>query len=160
MREPGQDKMGADGLLEECFDGKFVCVRILTETESKRKRTYTCALQHLAFSERVASVRKQLSAVLPVIPGCKLWKAGVGGSLEPVDGRQVLFVGGARDSGYVVMWPVAIRVPVFQRPTRLAVVHLHRWQPFVIRPSELSLAETSPFGWVVVVITMRVARVG
>jgi len=106
----------------------------------------TCALQHLAFSERMASVGKQFSAVLPVIPGCKLWEAGVGGSLEPVDGRQVLRVGDTRDSGYVVVPPVTIRVPVFQRPPRLAVVHLHRWQPFVIRPSELSLAETSPFG--------------
>ena len=108
----------------------------------------------------MASVGEQLSVVLPVIPGGKLWEAGVGGSLEPVDRRQVLRVGDARDSGYVVVPPVTIRVPVFQRPPRLAVVHLHRWQPLVVRPSKLSLAETFPFGWVVVVITMRVARVG
>ena len=155
MREPGQDKMGADDLLEEWFDGKFVCVCL-----SECKKTHTCALQHLAFSERVASVGKKFSVVLPVIPGCKLWKTGIGRSLEPVDWRQVLLVGDTRHSGDVVMPPVTVRIPVFQRPPRLAVVHLHRWQPLVVRPSKLSLAETSPFGWVVVVITMRVARVG
>jgi hypothetical protein len=80
----------------------------------------------------MTSVRKQLSVVLSVIPCRKLWKTGVGGSLEPIDRRQVLLVGDARHSGYVVMSPVTMRVPMYQRMSRLTVVDLHHRQPIVV----------------------------
>ena len=103
MRELGQDKnlMGTGALKKN----------ILKKQTEISRSAHTCALQHLAFSERVASVGKKLSVALPVIPGGKLWKTGVGGSLEPIDWRQVLLVGNTRYSGYVVMPPVRNWVP-------------------------------------------------
>lgn len=91
--------------------------------------SHTCALQHLAFSKRMASVGKQLSVVLPVVPGGKIWKIGVGGSLEPVDRRQLLLVGDARHFGDVVVPPVTNRVLMFRFHQ---IVDLHHGQPIVV----------------------------
>ena len=83
---------------------------VLTQTDCKG--THTCALQHLAFSKRMASVRKQFSVVLPVIPGGKLWKTGVGtGPLEPINWRKS-FLGDTGHFGYVVMPAETNRVPM------------------------------------------------
>ena len=97
--------------------------------DCKRTHKSTYALQHLAFSERMASVGKELSVVLPVIPGGKLWKTGVGGAPEPVDRRKVLFVGHTRHSGYVVMPPVTNWVQI---RSQIPIVDLHHRQPIVV----------------------------
>ena len=94
----------------------------------------------------MTSVRKQLSVVLSVIPCRKLWKTGVGGSLEPIDRRQVLLVGDARHSGYVVMSAVTIRVPIYQRMSRLTVVDLHHRQPIVVWSLSLDVWGYSSWG--------------
>ena len=104
MRELGQDKNPMEtGALKK---------NILKKKTENSRSAYTCALQHLAFSERVASVGKKLSVALPVIPGGKLWKTGVGtGPLEPINWRKS-FLGDARHFGYVVMAAKTNRVPM------------------------------------------------
>ena len=102
---------------------------MLIKKETKCKNSHTCALQHLALSKRVASVRKQLSVAPPVFPGGKLRKTGVGGALEPVDRRQVLLVGHARHPGYVVMQAKTQRVLVCRVHQ---IFDLHHWQPIVV----------------------------
>ena len=76
----------------------------------------------------MASVGKELSVVLPVFPGGKLWKTGVGGALEPVDRRKVLLIGDTRHSGYVVMPPVTNWGLIFWNQ----IVDLHHRQPIVV----------------------------
>ena len=107
---------------------------MLIQKPTKCKNSHTCALQHLALSKRVASVRKQLSVVLPVFPVGKFGKTGVGGALEPVDRRQVLLVGDARHAGYVVVAAKTQRVlPSRGTHTRWPqIVDLHHWQPIVV----------------------------
>ena len=82
----------------------------------------------------MASVRIQLSVVVPVLPGGKLGKTGVGGALEPVDRRQLLLVGHAGHPGYVVVAAKTQRVlPSRGTHTRWPqIVDLHHWQPIVV----------------------------
>ena len=112
---------------------------MLMKKLTKCKNSHTCALQHLALSKRVASVRKQFSVVLPVFPVGKIGKTGVGGPLEPVDRRQVLLVGHARHAGYVVVAAKTQRVLMFRIHQ---IVHLHHWQPIVVLVGKQGMACT------------------
>ena len=114
---------------------------MLLKKETECKNSHTCALQHLALSKRVASVRIQLSVVLPVLPGGKLGKTGVRGALEPIYRRQVLLVGHARHAGYVVVAAKTQRVLLCLRSIH-QIVDLHHWQPIVVLVGKQGMACT------------------
>ena len=81
----------------------------------------------------MASVGKQFSFVLEILPCGELWKAGVGGALESIDGRKILSVGNTRHAGDVVM---AANVKDTVAPDlRKHIVDLHHWKPVVVIPS-------------------------